>query len=90
MVFHREKPPPELRQITVTRTGVVQYKDKTLIIMEGGKTLYRFRDIAVLRVNNRIENDLVFTGNAKPRDREFPGYGKLYNYSICQSNSLTE
>ena len=65
------------RTITVTRAGVVLYKDNTVTVVHKGKVQYRFRNIKVLQVQNRIEGYLKFYGNASPRGRTFPGYGKL-------------
>ena len=84
--FPTEQPQPDLHRITIPRTGVVSYKDKTIIVMEGGKTLYSFRNIDAFRVYNRIEGDLFFTGNTKPQDRVFPGFGKLL--PSCQHCSI--
>ena len=62
---------------TISRTGVVVYEDKTIKIMEEGKILHLSKGIEVFRVYNRIEGDLFFAGNARPKERVFPGFGKL-------------
>ncbi len=65
-----------VQQITVTRAGVVRYIDNTIIVAERkGETLYKFENIKVLRVYNRIEGNLTFRSSS-PRGRPFPGYGK--------------
>ena len=69
------------RTISVTRAGVVLYKDNTVFVVHKGKVRYRFRNIKVLRVQNRIEGYLTFSGSASPRGRTFPGYGKLLYYN---------
>lgn len=65
------------RYITVTRAGVVLYKDNTVTVAHKGKIRYRIRNIKVLQVQNRIEGYLKFYGSASPRGRTFPGYGNL-------------
>lgn len=69
------------RTITVTRAGVVLYKDNTIFVVYKGKVRYRFRNIKVLRVQNRIEGYLKYSGSTSPRGRTFPGYGKLLYYN---------
>ena len=65
------------RQITVTRAGVVRYTDNTIIVAERkGEALYKFENIKLLQVYNRIEGRLTFRSSS-PRGRLFPGYGEL-------------
>lgn len=78
-VFPRERRPQEMKQIIVTRTGVVRYSDNTITVVEQkGKTIYKFENIKVLQVFNRIEGYLTFPGGSSPRGRTFPGYGELF------------
>jgi hypothetical protein len=70
------------RTITVSRAGVVLYKDNTVFVVYKGEVRYRFRNIKVLRVQNRIEGYLTFYGSASPRGRTFPGYGIII-MSFC-------
>lgn len=77
-VFPRVRQPREVQRITVTRAGVVRYADNTIAVVEReGKTLYKFENIKVLQVYNRIEGYLTFPGSSSPRGRSFPGYGEL-------------
>ena len=78
-VFPRESQSREVQHITVTRAGVVRYTDNTITVVERkGKTLYKFENIKVLQVYNRIEGYLTFPGGSSPRGRTFPGYGELF------------
>lgn len=66
-----------VRQITVTRAGVVTYTDNTIIVAERkGEALFKFENIKLLQVFNRIEGHLTFRSSS-PRGRTFPGYGEL-------------
>lgn len=68
-----------VQQITVTRAGVVRYTDNTITVIErkSGEFLYKFENIKVLQVYNRIEGYITFPGSSSPRGRTFPGYGEL-------------
>ena len=75
--------------ITVTRKGTVRYRYRKLVVKENGKTQYIVRNVNNLQVYNRIEGLLKFTGSAKPRNREFPGYGNVLQLQIAtRSTSL--
>ena len=76
-VFPRLRRSREVQRITVTRAGVVRYTDNTITVVERkGETLYKFENIKVLQVHNRIEGYLTFPGGSSPRGRSFPGFGK--------------
>lgn len=68
-----------VKRITVTRAGVVRYTDNTITVVERskGEILYKFENIKVLQVYNRIEDYLTFSGSSSPRGRSFPGHGEL-------------
>ena len=77
-----------VRRITVTRSGVVMYKDATIYVKIQGRIKYRFRRIRVLQVNNKIEGNLKFIRNASPRTRVFPGYGEPPLFEKFCTNTL--
>lgn len=56
---------------------MVRYADNTIAVVERkGETLYKFENIKVLQVYNRIEGYLTFLGDSSPRGRSFPGFGE--------------
>lgn len=55
---------------------MVEYEDYTLLVERGEKVLYRFKNIRVLQVFNRIEGYLTFYGSSTPKGRNFPGHGE--------------
>ena len=76
-VFHiREKRSFRIPWIEVMNMGVVKYEDNTIIVEQGGVVLYKFRNMRVLQVYNRIEGYLTFYGSSTPSGRTFPGYGE--------------
>ena len=76
-VFPRVRRPREVERITVTRAGVVRYTDNTITVVDRkGETLYKFENIKVLQVYNRIEGYLTFSGGSSPHGRSFPGFGE--------------
>ena len=54
----------------------MKYKDDTITVKENNRRTRRFRNIDEFHVYNRIEGYLTFKDNSKPRNRNFPGYGK--------------
>ena len=72
----REKRSFQASWIRVTREGVVKYEDNVLIVERGGKILYKFLNMRVLQVYNRIEGYLTFYSSSTPQGRNFPGYGE--------------
>ena len=62
--------------IRVKREGVVKYEDNVLIVEREGRILYKFVNIRVLQVFNRIEGYLTFYSSSTPKGRNFPGYGE--------------
>ena len=77
MFLTRKKKSYGVHYITVTRAGVVKYKNSTIIVEQNGLIQYRFRNTRVLQVYNRIEGHLKFYGLSSPPGRTFPGYGEL-------------
>ena len=78
-MFPREKQSTiEARYITVTRAGVVLYRGNTIVVEQEGKPPFKFNDVKVLQVYNRIEGYLTFFGSSSPPGRIFPGYGELF------------
>ena len=62
--------------ITVTSGGVVKYTRSIITVVQNGKVLYKFRNVCLLQVYNRIEGHLRFYGQASKQERTFPGHGK--------------
>ena len=58
---------------------MVTFLDKTITVIEpsGNTLLYKFENIEVLQVYNRIEGNLTFVGGSSPSGRTFPGHGEL-------------
>ena len=55
---------------------MVKYEDKVITVERGGRVLYKFQNIRVLQVYNRIEGHLTFYRSSTPTGRNFPGYGE--------------
>lgn len=72
----RERRSFQTAWIRVKREEVVKYEDNVLIVKREGRILYKFLNIRVLQVYNRIEGYLTFYSSSMPRERNFPGYGE--------------
>ena len=64
--------------IRVKQEEVVKYENKVLTVEREGKILYKFLNIRVLQVFNRIEGYLTFYSSSTPQGRNFPGYGESF------------
>ena len=74
--------------IRVKREGVVKYEDNVITVERGGRILYKFLNIRVLQVYNRIEGHLTFYGSSTPSGRNFPGYGENSILKVATSGTL--
>ena len=77
----REKRSFRVPCITITSSSVVKYEQFTLTVVEQSgseaRNLYRFENIEVFQVYNRIEGFLTFHESTAPAGRTFRGYGKF-------------
>lgn len=76
-MFHvmREKRSFRVPCFTVTSSALVRYENLTVTVERGGMVLYRFKNIEVLQVYNRVEGFLTFYGSVVPSGRAFKGHG---------------